>query len=377
MKRLALAALFLLALVPGAGAGGPAPVSALEWRLGGGVTLLRLDATTLKPLAGLRIDLGAATHPVTLSPDRRRLLAAGDNQLRVADLRTGRVTDAMSPGGWVAQALWTRPGTIAAITATRVVLVDARRMVATRYIELNGAVLGSARAGRRVVLLLGPEDAIGGLRIALVDGAGKIRSAPLPLRGGNSTLRNEERNPVGMRSEVPGLAVDPSGKRAVVAGPAGIVEVDLTTLRSTPHALGGRTTQKRIEGWQRQALWLDPSHVATSGAEFDGERSTPLPVQIVDVRDWTVRQLDEPASYIARWHSRLLTIGGSLKAYSASGDLLSTILSERFRGQVVPGETWLYVETSGRGTKWLVLDWNGRVMGTRTFARPTNIVPLL
>jgi hypothetical protein len=330
----------------------------------------------LKPVAGLRIDLGA-THPLLLAPDRRRLLTSGENQLRVADLRTGRVSKPMSPGGWVTWALWTRPNTIAAVTGTRVVLVDARKMEATRYVDLNGAVLAAARAGSRLVLLVGPEDAVGTLRIAIVDGSGALRSRPLPMRGGNATLRNDERNPVGMRTESPGLAVDAAGRRAVVVGRTALLEVDLSTLEATTRTLVERTTQKRVEGWWRSALWLDTNHVAVSGAEYSGDHSAAaVPVQVVDIRDWTARTLDAKTSYVTSWHGNLLTVGDTLRAYRPDGELVSTILPQRFGGQVAGGETWLYVETSGRGTKWLVLDWDGRVMGRRTFARPMNVAVL-
>jgi len=180
-----------------------------------------------------------------------------------------------------------------------------------------------------------------------------------------------------MNEEAPGLAVDAAGKRAFVAGRTSIVEVDLASLETAVHALSVRTTQKSIEGWSRQAVWLDRDHIAVAGSEYEAERSpTPAAVRIVSVRDWSAVEIDAKTSYVVAWHSWLLAAGDSLRAYDTSGKLVRTLLVERFRGQVIPGETWLYVETSGRGTNWRVLDWDGRVMGARAFARPTNIIEI-
>lgn len=377
MKRFAVAALALLAFVPSAGAGGPAPLSAVEWRRGGGLTLMKIDATSLAPIAGTRVDLGFASDVLARSPNGRHLFASGGNAVQVIDLKTRKRTRPYSAAAWLSEALWTRPDTVVGVSEEELVLFDPEGPRVRRRVDLGGAVLGVQKVGARVVLLIAPTDGIGPLRVALADGNGRVRSTPIPMGGGRRTLRDEERNPVGMYEEAPGLAVDASGKRAVVAGRTSVVEVDLATLDTAAHELAVRTTQKSIEGWSRQALWLDRDHVAVAGADYEAERSpTPAPVRIVDVRDWSAVEVDAKTSYVVAWRTMLLAAGDSLRAYDTSGKLVHTLLAERFRGQVIPGETWLYVETSGRGTSWRVLDWNGRVMGTRTFARPTNIVEI-
>lgn len=377
MKRFAVAALVLVGLVPSAGAGGPAPISAVEWRLGGGLTLMKLDATSLAPIAGTRVDLGFASHPLARSPGGRYLFATGGNVVRVIDLKTRKGTRPYSPAAWLSEALWTRADTVVGVSSEELVLFDPKGPRVRRRVDLGGAVLASGKAGARLVLLIAPADGIGALRVAVADGNGAVRSTPIAMRGGHRTLRDEERNPIGMYAETPGLAVDAAGKRAVVAGRTSIVEVDLGSLETAAHALAIRTAQKSIEGWSRQAVWLDRDHVAVAGSEYEAERSpTPAPVRIVDVRDWSALEIDAKTSYVVAWQSRLLTVGDSLRAYDPTGKLVHTLLEDRFAGQVIPGETWLYVETTGRGKSWRVLDWNGRVMGTHTFARPTNIIEI-
>lgn len=379
MRRLLVLAGSVLALATGASAGAPEPLFATERRLGGGITIVRLDWATLKPLAGQRIDAGYASHVLARSPDGRYLAVTGSNVIRVLDLRTRKATRPLHPAGWVPAALWTRATAFVAVTQDEVLLVDARRNSLTRRIELPGHVLATARGTNSLVLLLAPPDDIGQLSIATVDGAGTVRAKQIPMRGGWRTLRNEERNSVGARREAPGLAVDATGTRAVVAGRSTIATIDLADLSSETIAVQSRNLQKTSEGWERSALWLDAAHVATFGADYNGERRpTIAPLQIVDLRDGGARILDTDASYATRAGSLLVAIGEEVSVFEADGTLRYRALGERRRGPVIAlDDNRLYADTSGRNTSWVVLDASdGKVLARRTFARPTYIVSL-
>jgi hypothetical protein len=368
--------LFLLALVPGAGAGGPKPLLAAEWRLGGGVTLLRVDARTLRPLAGSRVDAGSATRPLVRSPAGRYLALSGDNRIRFLDLRTRRVSGTVYPAGWVSGALWTRAPLVAVVGDT-VVLVDRQTLSVQRRIEVGGDVLATQRAGAQLALLVGPADAIGPLSLALVDGTGTIRRTALDgLRGGRRTLVDEDRNPVGVRSESPGLAVNGPGTRALVVGRTSVVEVDLVRMTARTRTLTQRTLQKRIEGWERSALWLDSTHVAIFGNDYGARSPTPAPLQIVDLEDWSARTLEVRAGSAIRLGRLLVAVGDDVRAYLPDGSERFRALAGRTGGQVVAGAGLLYVETTGGGTDWVVLDAaDGHVVGRRRFARPMNVLP--
>lgn len=382
MKRLA-PLLVLLALVPAAHAKGPTPVYALEWRLGGGVTLRLHDAATLAPLAGFRLDLGAATNPLALSPDRRRLAVAGDQFVRFADLRSGR----LSPKLYIAEralpsrTLWVRPNTVIIAGADELIVVDPRVPKVVSRVDTNldllGSVrwLGSANIPARLVLLLGPPGTIGPLSIGVVDTLGRLRTVPIELRGGTRTIKNADGNFAGVHQETPGLALDPTGTRAIVAGPSSVAVVKLGALEATTHALQLRTTQKMLEGWSRSAAWLDATHVAVYGSEYASDRSTPVPVQIIDVNSWTAHALDVKASYAVRFGSTLVAVGDRLTALDPSGSVLFTALDNRSSGLVVAGHGYVYAETTGHGTDYVVLDpGDGRVVARKRFKRPTEIL---
>lgn len=384
MKKLAALGLLLIgALVPAAGAKGPQPMYGLEWRLGGGVTFQRYDARSLKPLAGLRLDLGAATNPLALSPDRQRLAAAGDGFVRFADLHTGR----LSPKLYIAEralpsrTLWVRPNIVVVAGADEIIVIDPRvPKVISRVdtkLDLIGSVrwLGSANVPARLVLLLAPQDAVGRLSIGIVDTQGRLRTAPVELRGGARTIQDSDGNFAGVHQETPGLALDPSGRRAIVAGTGAVAVVELDRLDSSTHALQVRTTQKMLEGWSRSVHWLDAAHVAAYGSDYASDRATAVPVQIVDVGAWTARALDVSASYAVRYGSLLIAVGNRLSAIDPSGDVRFTALENRSAGLVVAGQAFVYAETTGSGRSYVVLDpADGHVVARRTFSRPTELL---
>jgi hypothetical protein len=310
------------------------------------------------------------------SPAGRYLALSGDNRIRFLDLRTRRVSGSVYPAGWVSGALWTRAPLVAVVGDT-VVLVDRQTLSVQRRIEVGGDVLATQRAGAQLALLVGPADAIGPLSLALVDGTGTIRRTALDgLRGGRRTLVDGDRNPVGVRSESPGLAVNDPGTRALVVGRTSVVEVDLVRMTARTRTLTQRALQKRIEGWERSALWLDSTHVAIFGNDYGARSPTPAPLQIVDLEDWSARTLEVRAGSAIRLGRLLVAVGDDVRAYLPDGSERFRALAGRTGGQVVAGAGLLYVETTGGGTDWVVLDAaDGHVVGRRRFTRPMNVLP--
>jgi len=195
---------------------------------------------------------------------------------------------------------------------------------------------------------------------------------------GRRTLRVDG-NPAGIHEEAPGLAVDPTGKRAAVVGRTSVTVVDLADLGSETHSLQVRTSQKTIEGWSRSAQWLDATHVAVYGADFEGlgHNATVMPLQIVELGAWTTQSLDAKVSYAVRMGSALLTAADGITAYEPDGRLRFHAAEGRTAGQLEAGDAYVYAETTGHGTRWVVIDpASGNVVTRRTFARPMNVIPL-
>ncbi len=117
----------------------------------------------------------------------------------------------------------------------------------------------------------------------------------------------------------PAIAVDPHRRRAyVVSVRSEIVEVDLQHRRARLHRLSARSSllerprdlvepraeaQPPLVGRERTANWLEPGVIAVSGHDSDVlRRSTgaleqgtrPAGVEVIDVRRWQTRTLDQP-----------------------------------------------------------------------------------
>jgi hypothetical protein len=327
--------------------------------------------------------LTSATNPLALSPDRRRLAVAGDQFIRFADLRSGGLSTKLyiAERALPSRTLWVRPNVVVIAGADEVIVIDPRVPKVVSRVDTNRDQLasvrwlGSARVPARLVLLLGPQGTIGPLSIGVVDTRGRLRTAPIEMRGGARTIKNADGNFAGVHQETPGLAVDPSGSRAIVAGTTAVAVVDLGALESTTHTLQLRMTQKMLEGWSRSAQWLDTTHVAVYGSEYGSDRSTPVTVQIVEVGNWTARPLDVKASYAIRFGSILIAVGDRLTAVDPSGSVLFTALENRRGGLVVAGHGYVYAETTGHGTDYAVLDpGDGTVVARKRFSRPTEIL---
>lgn len=327
--------------------------------------LRQLERTSLRP-ASRPLPIGHDGGAWTFSPDRSYLALAGGEPLEV------RIVDALRmrleavvrlpadlvprPGeGQVAALAWPRTGRILALVewgawkhALLVVDPLARRVVSTAPVE--GTLVGQAPVRDGLALLLAPQARIGPSRLLLFDRAGNERSIPLSeVTAGFETV-DAHRAVSGV--DMPGLAVNPAGTRALVVPASGpVAEIDLATgrvayrpVRETVSLLGRvrnwlepSAEAKAQEGPERQAAWLWGDFVAVSGQDShrlggqDQEQTTPAGLVLIDTREWTRRTLDERATqftvsggtllaYGSTWNSATQeTTGMGLSAYGVDG----------------------------------------------------------
>lgn len=314
-----------------------------------GRLLVRLDPRSLRPLPGRRLTLTDTVAGAAWSPDGATLVLGDNDQdaLHVVDARRMRVLgkvwlEATSPAQWIG---WLGPRRLLAVAEqplgdpgtapgeAGVMLVDPlARRVLKRH-NLHGRVSAAAFVGDRAVLLTTPAGGIGTAGLAVVDGAGKVRTVPLRAVSAGFKEPPEWTSTSFAEQREAGLAVDPAGGRAfVVAAGTPVAEVDLATLRVAYHGLSQPVSLlRRLAGWfvpaaeakmvsgpLRQACWLGGGLLAVWGFEVkvgkdaDGQPTsvdTPSGLKLVDTRRWTVRQV-HPGATAVRWHGgRLLAFG--------------------------------------------------------------------
>ena len=135
----------------------------------------------------------------------------------------------------------------------------------------------------------------GGVRLALVDAHGRLRSVTLQrIRLGVRTRHGLE------YADRAGLAVDSAQARAyVVAANAPVAQVDLRTMQVSYHRLGplfGHPTGALLAR-ERTALWLGHGRLLVAGRDFVSTRArkealAPAGAAIADTGAWTWRMLD-------------------------------------------------------------------------------------
>ena len=371
--------------------------------------LVRLDAETLRPLPGAGIAVGSGgcasrqggracwtVPPWTFSPDASQLAVVRNDasSVRLVDVRRMRVrANVPLRGGPVGAVAWLTRGRLLALQESesgrqRLVAVDlATRRVAARR-ALGGSVVQLARAPGNVVMLLAPADTIGAARVAVADGRGAVRFAPLErILAGAKILGTGSAHRAEMRT--PGLAVDPQGRRAFVVDTTLVAEIDLTSLAVEYHALERPASllepearEKQVSGYARTARWLGANVLAVTGTDSDETRMQPSGLLFVDTRNWRVRGVEPLATRFVVAGSLVLATGGTwdpatgratgigVAAYGFDGE-------RRFR--LLDGETaWVagvhggraYVGGSGNGPLSVVELPTGRVVGKRTGALP-------
>jgi hypothetical protein len=336
--------LVAVAVLAGSVVAAPAAESPLLGVVSG--LLVRTDPHTLERLPGAAIGLGDGgcaprgggeacwtVPPWSFSPDRRRVaLALNDRldarSLRLVDVARMRVSAEIPlRGGAIGALAWLAPRRILAVQedsgmqSLLVVDLDRRRVVARK--ALGDSVETLARSPRALLLLLAPAGAIGPARLVVADARGALRSVRLGrILAGLKLLSGE---PHSVDHRAPGLAVDPRGRRAYVAGPGLVAEVDLARLSVRYHALAGlrepAARSKTATGYVRRAQWLG-GRLAVSGSDSEAPRIRPAGLALVDTRTWHVRSVDRAASDFVVAGNLLLATGSSWGA-SVSGPATS------------------------------------------------------
>jgi hypothetical protein len=375
--------------------------------------LVRVDPQTLRPRNGRSVDLGSEgcaprsggqacwqVPPWSFSPDRSLVAVARHEagvvrSLRLVDVARRRVAaDVPLAGGAVGLLAWSQRGRVLAVQELccdeqqRLLVVDVTRRRVTGRRSLGGTVRRVGRTPREFVLLLAPPREIGPARLAVVDGAGAVRSLRLErIPAGEQLL---DRSSHRMRRRLPGLAVDPSGRRAFVVDPGLVAEVDLVTLAVTYHELTRSTSLlARIRDWlepaayakggsgrTRSARWLGGGLIAVTGADEDHERVLPAGLDLVDTRDWSVRTIDDGTTDVRVAGDLLLATGSlGLTAYGFDGDRRFELFGgrEAWIEQVYDGRAYVAggVRPDGRPAPLRVVDLaTGRPADERTGRLP-------
>jgi hypothetical protein len=377
---------------------------------GGDRRLLRLDPSSLRPLPrSVRLDEPAQGW--AWDPDRRRavVVTAGAAALRLLDLQRMRTLGTIRVGarGELAAVSWPRsdriwlvlaPARCCARGTTTVVIVDTirRRVIARRRLAARLARVTETPDGP--VLLLAPPSGIGLAEVATVDLRGNVDSMRLDdvLAGAQST-----EGIVHVRR--PAIAVDPHRRYAyVVSVRTEVIEVDLQRWRARRHRLSARSSlldrirdlvdppaeaQPPLVGRERVATWLQPGVIAVSGHDAAVlrrptgalEQSTrPAGLEVIDVRRWQTRTLDQHAADVHAAAGLLLAAGsrrGGLAAYRPDGRRAFHVL-EHERTEIVAGAGSLAYVRTNPGPRMHVVDLErGRVIATRTGQSP-RLVPM-
>jgi hypothetical protein len=290
-------------------------------RIDGARALAQFDRRTLRPRAGIRVELprGVSGWNFAFSPGCDAVALPGRRRGRIAliDLDRGRRAGTVSVGGRAGAGLiaWPRPDRLTAFAgpypASRLVtlsLPDGRIVAAER---VGGQTFASEATTLGMVAVAGPRKRIGPATLvrATPDG-GFLRATLTQIRAGFEWANR--RRLLG-RQLVPGLAVDEASGRAyvVAANEPLVAEVDLTSGAVTYHGLSGHgaagaTASKGLAyGAYRTARWVGEGTIAVSGEEMRARRDwrralkrgelptvlDPYGLRLIHTADWTVDTL--------------------------------------------------------------------------------------
>jgi len=328
--------------------GAPSPPQLSQLLGVANASLVRVDPQSLQPLPGNAIRVGSGgcaprsggtacwgIPPWTVSPNGQGLAVVRNDaaSLLLVDVDRMRVTASIRPGGGAVGALaWLTPRRLLALQEMpgerqRLLTVDlATRRVAARQ-ALGGSVQQLASTARELVMLLAPAQSIGPTRIAVADRQGRVRVVQLPrILAGSKLLGTGSNHRVDAR--LPGLGVDPQGRRAFVVDKGLAAEIDLESLAVSYESLERKASllsriwnwlepaaaAKQVSGHAREARWLGGGLLAVSGTDTEAGRTQPAGLLLVDTGDWRVRTIDRNAMTFQLAGDALLATGSSWDA---------------------------------------------------------------
>lgn len=353
-----------------------------------GSQLVWLDPATLRPLVKESVPLpGGAWSPV-FSPAGRYVALGGPGSagIRIVDLRRMKLTARVAarrysnrrlvPVAWPDRRrllVLDSPQDAQGETDALLAIDPVERRVVGRTVRASSAKVWRAwaPAGRELVALSQPTEGMGVVRLVVFGpGGGILRATDVGIvagvgedHGGNGPPR--------ARVASPALAVDPAGRRAFVIDPLTVAQVDLDTLETSYARLAGSRSfasrflawldpaahAKLVSGFSRQATWLGDGSLAVSGASYEGTRSTPSGLQLVDTQTGAVRTPESRASSHRYSQGLLLAFGAGrdaqtnvwagmgLAAFNPDGTKLWSALDEEPVGWVETACGYAYVPT--------------------------------
>jgi hypothetical protein len=402
MRFAAAVAAALLLAVPAASAKSGDALLGIVWH--DGARLTALDPLSLRP-SGPELFMGWAPVGVAArSPDGTVLaLASGATPvaLRFAQPDAMRFVGKVMLGrGSVVAASWPRGDRLLVVLQSRTAQLLVVDPVAERVIRrkpLYGEVRSGVATRSGLVLTVGPPQRIGQTRLVAVSADGSARSVTLDVRSGSQPPNGASAPRILVAGA--GLAVDPTGARAVVVPASGsLAEVDLRTLRVAYHPLGlvrGARAGKSMVGASVQAVWPSPTTVAVAGTAYSEladasgtarQRAEATGARAIDTRTWTGRVLDAGASSVAVAGETLISYGGSWDSLTqvSHGDGIAGYALDgtpRFRllgGRPVPyvgiGKGYVYAAGSDPSRYQIVDLALGAVVGEASTASSTTIV---
>jgi hypothetical protein len=328
MRRVAVLA-SVVALGAALTLGAAAPPRAAETPLlaivsnGSGQALVRVDPATLGPVEGPTLSLGSYVWPWAYSPDRTRLALGAARAVEIVDPARLRLVRAIGVGN-VAQLVWLTPRRLVALYGFGATLLDpttGRRVGKAAF--FSGDVVTTAKAGKRLLVLVVPYNAIGRARLIVVDSTGRTRTIRLRIRAGSDHAKYVARTPA--------LVADGSGSRAFVVGADTdpVAEIRLAKLAVTYHVVSRSFAKGVLSGPTRYARWVGNGLIAVAGDDahgqlVDGELlsdTTPSGLELLDTRTWRARTVDPGATRVAFAAGRILAYGATLHGYEASGGM--------------------------------------------------------
>ena len=288
-----------------------------------GSRLAWVDGLTLEPVDERFVALPSFVGIGELAPDGATVAvgASEGGTVELVDLDAMRSLGTVETGGSYVQKLhWVAPDLLLAVlggATSEVAAIDPGTGEVLAVRDLGGTMVYAGETEGALVALVAPSAEIGPARVVVFDGS-ELRSAKLgEVEAGWEQVEGTDEDDYRARQAVPGLAVDPSGSRALVV-PAGgrVAEVDLATMQvryhdlTEPVSLLGRLRDwlepaahaKMVDGPDRNAVWLPSGLVAVSGsnyaAEGDSVEMTPAGLSLIDPADWSTRRVSDQPGWV-------------------------------------------------------------------------------